>query len=152
MELPPSSMRHQAGVRRKYLKRKKKREGGGGGGDGVAPGGTCPQDMWVAATLHPDCLLNVVEKWEGAWQPLSLLALHADNLAQRVYHVDQIALRFHHGVDRLVRHRRFVDDVRIFTAFDAGCCLSGIVEREAAPGFVTRHGTSGSMATAHEAF
>src|ERR1041385_3738254 len=88
----------------------------------------------------------------GHWQPLSLLALHADNLAQRVYHVDQIALRFHHGVDRLVRHRRFVDDVRVLTAFDAGCCLGVIVEREAALGFVTRHGTSGSMATAHEAF
>ena len=59
---------------------------------------------------------------------LSCLALHADHLAQRVYHVHQIALRFHHCVDGLVRHRRFVDDVRVLTALDAGRCLGVVVQ------------------------
>src|SRR6266404_5352879 len=69
---------------------------------GVEPAWTCAQDMWVAATLHPDL---VVEIERGTCSPL-LLALHADHLAQRVHHVDQIALRFHHCVDGLVCHRR----------------------------------------------
>src|SRR5438094_4543415 len=42
---------------------------------------------------------------------LSCLSLHADHLAQRVYHVHQIALRFHHRVNGLVRHRSFVDHI-----------------------------------------
>ena len=50
---------------------------------------------------------------------LSRLPLHANHLAQRVHHVHQIALRFHHGIDGLVRHRRFVDDIRVLTALDA---------------------------------
>src|SRR5947207_15479897 len=50
---------------------------------------------------------------------LSCLSLHANHLAQRVYHVYQIALRFHHRVDGLVCHRRLVDHVRVIAAFDA---------------------------------
>src|SRR5438128_2174354 len=110
---------------------------------GVEPAWTCAQDMWVAATLHPDC-------WRGPFSP-PLLSLHADHLAQRVYHVHQIALRFHHGVDGLVRHRRFVDNVRVFTALDADCCLRVVVQREAALRLRTRHGSPGSMTAAHEA-
>src|SRR5579872_228322 len=78
---------------------------------GVEPAWTCSQGMWVAATLHPDL------KREGR-AALSCLALHAHHLAQRVNHVDQIALRFHHRVNRLVRHRSFVDDVGVFAALD----------------------------------
>ena len=65
---------------------------------------------------------------------LSCLSLHADDLAQRVYHVYQIALRFHHRVNGLVRHRRFVNNIRVLTAFDAGSCLGMVVQREAALG------------------
>src|SRR5262249_59645971 len=83
---------------------------------------------------------------------LSGLALHAHNLAQRVHHIDQIALRFHHGVNRLVRHRSFVDDVRVLTALDASSCLGVVVEREAALRFRARHCPPGSMTAAHEAF
>ena len=61
---------------------------------------------------------------ERAFQTLSCSALHAHHLAQRVYHVHQVALRFHHGVNGLVRHRRFIDDVRILTALDARSCLA----------------------------
>src|SRR5437588_13125110 len=90
--------------------------------------------------------------WERAFSALPCLSLHADHLAQRVYHVYQSALRFHHGIDGLVRHRRFVDDIRILTALDGGCCLRVIIQREAALRFRTRHGASRSMTAAHEAF
>src|SRR5208282_6619749 len=100
--------------------------------------------MWVAATLHPDL-------GEGL-SALSRLPLHADHLAQRVYHVHQIALRLHHRIDGLVRHRRFVDDIRILTALDSRRCLGVVVQGETALRLCTRHGTPGSMATAHEAF
>ena len=82
---------------------------------------------------------------------LSGLALHTDHLAQPVYYVHQIALRFHHRIDGLVRHWSFVDDIRVLTALDAGSCLGVIIQGEAALGFRTRHGTTGSMTTAHEA-
>ena len=68
---------------------------------------------------------------------LSCLSLNAHDLAQRVHHVHQIALRLHHGIDGLVRHRGFVDDVRVLTALDAGSCLGVIVQREAALRFRT---------------
>src|SRR5258708_4605845 len=70
------------------------------------------------------------------------LALHADHLAQRVHHIHQIALRFHHCINGLVRHRCFVDDVRVLAALDASRCLGVVVQREAALGFGTRHGPS----------
>src|SRR4051812_18555951 len=82
---------------------------------------------------------------------LSRLAFHAHDLAQRVYHVHQVALRFHHGVDGLIRHRRFVDDIRILTALDAGCGLGMVIQRETALRLRTRHRSSGSMTAAHEA-
>src|SRR5581483_12475648 len=82
---------------------------------------------------------------------LSGLPLYADHLAQRVHHVHQIALRFHHCVNGLVRHWSFVDYVRILTALDAGRCLHVILDGEAALCFATRHGASGPVATTHEA-
>src|ERR1700722_3353206 len=87
---------------------------------------------------------------ERALAALSCSALHADHLEQRVDHVYQITLRFHHGVDGLVRYRCFVDDVCILTALDAGRCLGMVVQGETALGLRTRHGATGSMATAHE--
>src|SRR5438477_7089507 len=111
---------------------------------GVEPAWTCAQDMWVAATY--------TRIMREGFQPSPCLPLDAHYLAQRVYHVYQVTLRFHHRVNGLVRHRRLVDDVRILTALDAGSCLGVIVEREAALRFRTRHGASSSMATAHEAF
>jgi hypothetical protein len=79
--------------------------------------------MWVAATLHPDC-------GRGLFSPLGL-PLHADDPAQRVHYVYQIALRFHHGVDGLVRHRGFIDDIGILTTLEAGGRLHVIFNREA---------------------
>src|SRR5260370_7793316 len=51
---------------------------------------------------------------------LSRLPFDTHDLTQRMHHVHQIALRFHHGVDGLVSHRRFVDNVRILTTLDTG--------------------------------
>ena len=48
------------------------------------------------------------------------------------YYVHQIALRFHHGIDGLVSHRSFVDDISVLTALDAGCRLGVVVQGEAA--------------------
>jgi hypothetical protein len=89
--------------------------------------------------------------WGGLLQPPPVLA-HAHHLPQCMHHINQITLCFHHGVNGLVRHRSFINDVRILTALNAGSRLGVIVQREAAPRFCTRHGASGSMATAHEAF
>ena len=83
---------------------------------------------------------------------LSCLSLHANHLAQRVYHVYQIALRFHHRVDGLVCHRRLVDHVRVLAAFDARRRFGVVIQREPALRVGTRHGAAGSMTTAHEAF
>src|SRR5579864_3187950 len=83
---------------------------------------------------------------------LSGLPFYTYNLAERVHYLHQIALRFHYSVDRLVRHRCFVNDFRVFTALDAGGCLCVIIQREATLRLGTRHGTSGSMTTTHEAF
>jgi hypothetical protein len=116
--------RHKSGTTRRRLVRVA----------GVEPAWTCAQDMWVAATLHPDLLFSRIREGLAA---LSCLAFHADHLAQRVNHVYQIALRFHHGVDRLVRHRRFVDDVRILTALDASCCFGMVIQGKAALRFCT---------------
>ena len=73
------------------------------------------------------------------------LAFYADDLAQGVYYVHKIALRFHHGVDGLVCHRSFIDDVRVLTALDAGCCPGVVVQREATLRFRTRDCSSSSM-------
>ena len=63
---------------------------------------------------------------------IKLSPFDADHLLERVHDRDQVLLRLHDVLDRLVRHRRLVDDVRILTALDAGSCLGVIVEREAA--------------------
>ena len=97
---------------------------------GVEPAWTCAQDMWVAATLHPDSLR------EGL-SALPDLPLYTYNLAERVHHVHQIALRFHHRINGLVRHRSFIDDIRVLTTFDAGGCLSVVIQGKAALRFCT---------------
>jgi hypothetical protein len=66
---------------------------------------------------------------QRALQPSPRLSLHADDLTQPVHHVHQIALRFHHRVDRLVRHRRLVDSLRVVAALDARCRLDALGPR-----------------------
>jgi hypothetical protein len=61
-----------------------------------------------------------------------------------VHHVYPTALRFHHGVGRLVRHRRFIDDVRILAALNAGRCFGMVVQGETTLRLRTRQGTPGS--------
>ena len=74
---------------------------------------------------------------ERALGALSCLALHADHLAQRVDHVYQITLRFYYRVDGLVRHWRFVDNVRVLTTLNACSRLGVIVLCETTLSFCT---------------
>ena len=48
------------------------------------------------------------------------LSFYTNDLPQRVHDLDEIALRLHHRVDRLVGRRRLVDHVRVLAALDAG--------------------------------
>ena len=111
---------------------------------GVEPAWTCAQDMWVAATLHPDMK-------RGLRSPLlSTLSRRPPGATCEPRLPNRAALP---------SPRRwtctpscFVGDVRVFAAFDASRCLGVVVQGEAALRFRTRHGSSGSMTTAHEAF
>src|SRR5262249_44623220 len=47
-------------------------------------------------------------------------SLDAHDLPERVRDLNEIVLRLHDRVDRLVRSRRLVDDVRVLPALDAG--------------------------------
>ena len=55
-------------------------------------------------------------------------SFHTHHLLQRMHDLDQILLRIHHIVDGLVGHRRFVDHVGVFAAFDAGRRFDMVVE------------------------
>lgn len=57
--------------------------------------------------------------------------LHADDLLQRVNDLDEIALRRHDHIDRLVRARCFIDHVGVLAAFDARRRRGVIFERKA---------------------
>jgi hypothetical protein len=59
------------------------------------------------------------------------LTLDADDLLQGMYDFDQIGLRGHHQVDRLVGGRRFVDHRFVLAALDAGGRLDMFGQRHA---------------------
>src|SRR5262245_56926207 len=65
--------------------------------------------------------------------------------------LDQVALRLHHGIDRLVGHRCLVDDLGILPALHRSRRLRVILERETPPRLAARHGPPGAMAAAAEA-
>src|ERR1700739_3669625 len=71
------------------------------------------------------------------------LSFHANNLAQRVDDFDQIALRRHHGFDRLVGRRRLVNDVSVLTALDARGHSFVVLHAEAPLGFRAGHRAAG---------
>src|SRR5262249_25753340 len=77
--------------------------------------------------------------------------LDANNLPQRVHDLNQVALRLHHLVDRLVRHRRLVDHVLVLATFDPRRRGDMVSDREAAPRLVARHRTPRAVAAAVEA-
>ena len=58
------------------------------------------------------------------------LPLHAHDLPQRMDDIDELALRVHHVVDRLVRRWRLVNDVRVLPAFDTLGGFRVILHRE----------------------
>ena len=91
---------------------------------GVEPAWTCAQDMWVAATLHPDLK-------RGPCSPLMFSPSRTPPGAA-CGRSPPGRLRGHHGVDRLVRHRRLVDHVGVLAALDARRRLGVVLHGEAA--------------------
>src|SRR5215813_8694097 len=74
--------------------------------------------------------------------------LDAHDLSQRVRDLDEVSLRLHDRVDRLVRPRRLVDDVRVLPALDTRGRRLVIRQREAPLRLVARHRAARPVATA----
>src|SRR5215469_16044079 len=79
------------------------------------------------------------------------LSFHTHNLAKRVHDFDQIGLRSHYRVNRLIGRRGLVNDVRILSTFDAGRHAPVVFDRKSAFGLAAGHGAAGTVAAAHEA-
>src|SRR5262249_16803518 len=78
-------------------------------------------------------------------------ALHAHDLAERVHDLDEVRLRRHHGVDRLVRHGGLVEDAGVLPTLDAGRRRDVLRYGEAALRFRPGHGAPCPVAAALEA-
>src|SRR5262245_60704526 len=76
------------------------------------------------------------------------LSFDAHDLPERVDDLDEVALRLHHGIDRLVRAGRLVDDVRVLPAFHARGRGLVVGHGEASLRLVPRHCASGPVAAA----
>src|SRR4030095_4957516 len=74
--------------------------------------------------------------------------LDAHDLPERVHDLDQVPLRLHDRVDRLVGAARLVDDIRILPAFHARGRGFVIGQREAPLRLVARHGAARPVAAA----
>src|SRR6516225_856264 len=79
------------------------------------------------------------------------LSFHTHNLAKRVDDFDQIGLRSHYRVNRLIGRRGLVNDVRILSTFDASRHAPVVFDRKSAFGLAAGHGAAGTVAAAHEA-
>src|SRR5262249_50735565 len=66
-------------------------------------------------------------------------SLDAHDLPERVHDLDEVVLRLHDRVDRLVRPRRLVDDVRVLPALDSRGRRLVIGQGEAPLRLVARH-------------
>src|SRR5215831_12986018 len=74
--------------------------------------------------------------------------LDAHDLPERMHDLDEVLLRLHDRVDRLVRARRLVDDVRVLPALDAHGRRLVIGHREAPLRLVARHRAARAVAAA----
>src|SRR5262252_8361534 len=79
------------------------------------------------------------------------LSFHAHHLAKRVDDLDQIGLRSHYRVNRLIGRRGLVNDVRILSAFNASRHALVVFDSKSAFGLAAGHGAAGTVAAAHEA-
>src|SRR5580700_2487611 len=77
-------------------------------------------------------------------------SLHANDLVQCMYDLDQIFLRSHHRIDRLVSRWSLINHIGIFAAFDALGCRLVIRDCESPARLCSRHAPARAMATAHE--
>src|SRR5438552_11604639 len=80
------------------------------------------------------------------------LTLHANHLSQRMRDFNQVGLRGHHRVDRLVRRRCLIDHVAILPALHAFSHTNMILNRESASCLVPRHCASRTMTATVETF
>ena len=84
-------------------------------------------DAWAVEMVPPSLRQNQPRKRRGALaakrtpldQRCLASPLHAHHLLERMHHIHQVALRFHHRVDVLVGRGRFVDHVLVLAALDA---------------------------------
>src|SRR5581483_4207108 len=77
-------------------------------------------------------------------------AFDADDGAQRVHDVDEVALGFDDAVDVLVRGGRLVQDVLVLAAFDPRRRGGMVVERDALARLVARHAAPRTVRAALE--
>ena len=101
----------------------------------------------VAADPRVDrkiCLLGTVDDDHAS-------PLDAHDLLQRVNDLHEIALRFHDGVDVLVRGRRLIDDVHVLAALDALGRGDVLLDREALARLGALHRAPRAVAAALEA-
>src|SRR5919197_194309 len=78
--------------------------------------------------------------------------LDTHDLVEGVHDLDEVTLRLHHRVDRLVGSRRLVDDVGILPALDARGGGLMIRQGEAPLRLAARHGATGAVAATLVAF
>src|ERR1043165_3732620 len=78
-------------------------------------------------------------------------ALDAHDLPQRVNDLDQVALRGHYRVDRLVGAGSFVEHAGVLAAFDGARREVVIGEREELACLTARHRAAGAVRAALEA-
>src|SRR6267143_6959369 len=79
-----------------------------------------------------------------------VLSLDTNHLAQSMDNLHQVALSGHDGFDGLVGRRGFVDDLGVFTAFDAFGHALVVFHGETPLRFRARHCAAGAVAAAHE--
>jgi hypothetical protein len=78
-------------------------------------------------------------------------SLHAYDLMKGMHDFDEILLRRHYRVDRLVGRRRLVNHIDVFSALDTRSRRLMIGDRESSSRFSPRHASARTVTAAHEA-
>ena len=105
-----------------------------------------PRPVMGGTSFEWRCLANlapaILRTMSCEAQPWRRSALHAHDLAQLVHDLDEVALRVHHRVDRLVGGGRLVDHVGVLAALDAARSRAGgpraVKRRRASPRDIAR--------------
>src|SRR5207245_10687881 len=84
--------------------------------------------------------------------PCSGSSLHTNDLAQRMDDFDQVPLRSHDRLDRLVGRGCFVDDLGVLALFDTFGHSRAVFNSQAALGLGPLHRAACTLAAAHDAY